>query len=437
MLAKSALQSLVIDSWKTPPKLAESLLVKATNEMTKMNVDVHIQVLPHNTLQQIYKHIKTAFETRDVSLLSRYDINHSPWVLFDYFDNDKPLIKRWRFMNFYKKLTSDVDNYRFIMAFYNAYLVSYPYKEKYISDVQSLINSLFNNSKNKKIIRLSGEVLGRNTLDNNAHIKLAQDISRTGKIELELNNRGLLEGLSSSVFTLTIIKEYLSNIKDNFTLSSYNQKMTLIANLIEFSEQDNKLRYPELRIEIADSILTSLHDIQIQPVIKDALKIFFLSHYGDPRVELTRWHGVSEQSIRVFRSWLVEKTMEDFFNLLSHVADTQFGSDRHWRYRKRFWNAYLQKGYIEEAWFALGYKAYDQAPKFIKGKHNYSSLSGGDSRHSVLILKIGDLVLTEWSHSGSYRVWNSAESAPAFYKKHYNPLLSSQQVFLSRLALCC
>lgn len=420
MFAKSALKSFEIEDWNNPPAPRESLLVKASNEMTKVTIDSDFQVPPKSTLQQIYIRLKFAFENQNVSSLSRYDINNSPWVLFDHFDEGKPLIKRWRFMSFYKTLTSEADNYRFIMAFYKAYLISYPYKEKYINDIQSHIKSIFNTSKNKKVARLSVEIVRRNTLDTNAHVALSDNVTRTGKIGLELKSRGLLEGLSRSKFTLTFLSHYLSNFKENINSSSFKQSMDLISNLVEFSELDDKLRYPEFRIETADSILISLHNIQIQPVVKDALKIFFLTHYGDPRVELSGWYGVSDEARRVFQSWLVEKTMEDFFNLLSHVADTQSDSDRHWRYRKRFWNAYLKKGYIEEAWFALGHRAYEQAPNFIKGKHNYSSLSGGDSKHSVLIMKIGDLILTEWSHSGSYRVWNSTQYAPTFYEKHYN-----------------
>jgi len=420
MFAKSAFKSLEIESWNTPPAIRESLLVKATNDITKVTIESDIEVPSKSSLMQVYNRLKMAFETKDIDTLSRYDINHSPWVLFDQFDNDKALIKRWRFMSFYKKLTRDVDNYRFITAFYNAYLFSYPYKEKYIAEIQTHIKYLFNESKNRKVSRLSVEVLRRNTLDLNAHMAIIENIVRTGKIELELTMRGLLGGLSTSKFSLAVLSEYLSNFKSHINTSSFGQKMNMISNLIEFSELDEKLRYPEFRIETANSILTSLHNIQIQPTVKDALKTFFLTHYGDPRVDLSGWHGVSDEARRVFQSWLVEKTMEDFFNLLSHVADTQSDSDRHWKYRKRFWNAYLKKGYIEEAWFALGNRAYEQAPNFIKGKHSYSSLSGGDARHSVLIMKIGDLILTEWSHSGSYRVWNSSLNAPAFYEKHYN-----------------
>ncbi len=420
MFAKSVFQSLEIESWNTPPALSESLLIKATNEITKIIIESDIEKPTKSSLMQIYNRLKIAFETKDVATLSRYDINHSPWVLFDQFDNDKPLIKLRDFMSFYKSLTHETDSYIFIVAFYNAYLFSYPYKEKYISEVQNHIKSLLIKSKNRKVSRLSGELLRRNTLDVNAHVVIIKSVVRSGEIELELKTRGLLDGLSTSRFSLAILSGYLNGFNNYINRSSFSQKMQMFSNLVEFSELDEKLRYPEFRIETANSMLTSLHNIQIQPTVKDALKTFFLTHYGDPRIELSGWHGVSDEARKVFQSWLVEKTMEDFFNLLSHVAETDSNSDRHWRYRKRFWNAYLKKGYVEEAWFALGRRAYAQAPNFIKGKHNYASLSGGDSKHSMLIMKIGDLILTEWSHSGSYRVWNSSQYAPAFYEKHYN-----------------
>ncbi|WP_166422950.1 EH signature domain-containing protein [Paraglaciecola sp. 20A4] len=419
MFAKAALRSLEIESWSTPPVISESLLIKASNDITKVSIENDLVVPTRTTLLQIYKRLKLAFENKDLTTLSRYDIYHSPWVLFEQFDDEKALIKRWRFWAFYKKLTQNVDNYRFVLAFYNAYLVLYPFEQKYIVELQSHIKSLFKESNNRKVFRVSAEILGRQTLDSNAHIVISQNIAVTGNVGSELRTRGLLEGLSASKFTVKVLSEYLENFQSFIDNIPSDKQMNMIAKLVKFAELNGKLTYPEFRIEIANSILIASGSIELRTDVKDSLKTFFLTHFGDPRVELTGWHGVDDEAIRVFQSWLVEKTMEDFFNLLSHVAD-QSDADRHWKYRKRFWNAYLKKGYIEEAWFALGVKSFEQAPNFIKGRHNYASLSGGDSKHSVLIMKIGDLIVTEWSHSGSYRVWNSPQFAPTFYSKHYS-----------------
>ena len=273
--------------------------MKVTNDITKVSVESDIEKLTKSSLMQIYSRLKMAFKTKEIGTLSRYDINHSPWVLFDQFDDDKPLIKRWRFIRFYKKLTHDVDNYRFIIAFYNAYLFSYPYKEKYIAEVQNHIKALLVDSQNIKVSRLSVELLQRNTLDDNAHIVMIEHIVHTSNIEQVLTSRGLLGGLSTSKFTLAVLSEYLNNFKSHINTSSFSQKINIIVNLVEFSELDGKLRYPEFRIEIANAILTFLHHIQIEPTVKDTLKTFFLTHYGDPRIELAGWHGVREEFFAV------------------------------------------------------------------------------------------------------------------------------------------
>jgi hypothetical protein len=122
----------------------------------------------------------------------------------------------------------------------------------------------------------------------------------------------------------------------------------------------------------------------------------------------------------VIRQWLVEDTLQDFFKLLSHVARNDPMADRHWAYRKRFWQAYLRKGFISEAWVALGPNAYQAASEFLgANKSLYASLRAADSKHSSLIMKIGDLVITEWSHSGSYRAWHEFNNPPKFYRSQY------------------
>lgn len=420
MFTRSVLQSFEIESWNNLPTLNDSLLIKATNDITKVSIESDIVIPPKSTLLQIYKRLKLAFETKSVDDLSRYDITNSPWVLFDRFDDEKPLMNRWRFWRFYKNLVSDTDSYRFVTAFYNAYLVSYPHKEKYIVDVQSYLKGILTTNENRKVARLSQELLSRGTLEIEAHNFITHQIVKSGKIEMELATRGLLAGVSSSKFTLAVLSDYLKNFNNAISTSNSNNQMNLIVGLVKFAELEGNLRYPEFRIEVANAILLASPNVNFHASVKDSLKVFFLTHCGDPRVELSGWHGVNETAIRIFQSWLVEKTMEDFFSLLSHVAETQSDSDRHWRYRKRFWNAYLKKGFIEEAWVALGPRAYQQAPNFIEGRNNYAQLSGGDSKHSVLVMKIGELIITEWSHSGSYRVWHSEQLAPKFYKKHYH-----------------
>ena len=54
----------------------------------------------------------------------------------------------------------------------------------------------------------------------------------------------------------------------------------------------------------------------------------------------------------------------------------------------------------------------------------YASLNTGynvQQNHSAIIMRIGGLTITEWSHSGKFRAWRSdARRFPKFYKSAYS-----------------
>ena len=57
-----------------------------------------------------------------------------------------------------------------------------------------------------------------------------------------------------------------------------------------------------------------------------------------------------------------------------------------------------------------------------KAYGRFSRGTGVQNNHASLILRIGHLVITDWSHSGKYRVWDEGGDAtrpPGFYKPSY------------------
>lgn len=74
--------------------------------------------------------------------------------------------------------------------------------------------------------------------------------------------------------------------------------------------------------------------------------------------------------------------------------------------------AYYDAGHIEEAWLALGWDARTVAKKLQVDERGmgFGRLEGGAApNQSVLLLKIGHLVFTEWSHNGSLRAYVDGE----------------------------
>jgi hypothetical protein len=86
----------------------------------------------------------------------------------------------------------------------------------------------------------------------------------------------------------------------------------------------------------------------------------------------------------------------------------------------------LRAGVINDAWVALAYNV-DAAAQRQMGasRDSYGRLDGYNVQrnHAALLLRIGHLVIADWSHNGKFRVWHLAgafrEFAPTLYQKRY------------------
>lgn len=177
----------------------------------------------------------------------------------------------------------------------------------------------------------------------------------------------------------------------------------------------------DLRVPFANALLGCWAGQKPPDSLKNVLVDYFIAQYGDPRFQNHlhyQWDGVSAQAQGVILNWLTGDTLRGFMKLLQRTADDI------WRYRQKFWMAYYERGYIDEAWMALGGNAQwmAQSLKMDQKGMGFGLLDGGAaSNQSVLLLKIGDLVFTEWSHNGSLRAYKDGSlQAPSLYQRTYN-----------------
>jgi hypothetical protein len=150
-----------------------------------------------------------------------------------------------------------------------------------------------------------------------------------------------------------------------------------------------------------------------------------LDTLGDPRLTgAQRWHGVDVRARAVMLRWLVTATLEDFFRLLEYAAKHDETAARHWKARKTFWSRYLHAGHIHDAWVALGPLTEIEARGFLSDEsRTYAKLvgSGVKPNHSVIIMRLGSLTITEWSHVGKFRAWYSDnKNPPALHQRRYS-----------------
>ncbi len=175
------------------------------------------------------------------------------------------------------------------------------------------------------------------------------------------------------------------------------------------------------RVKFANALLIPWEPKWPSEQVKKRLVEFFVKQYGDPRIAGSRqyqWHGVSPRAISVLMTLLAGDTLRGFMRVLQNTADEI------WSFREKFWMAYYNAGYIQEAWLALGQHAERYAKKLLVDQSGlgYGRLeSGAAPNQSVLLLKIGPLVFSEWSHNGSLRAFfDDNKQAPRLFESSYS-----------------
>lgn len=142
---------------------------------------------------------------------------------------------------------------------------------------------------------------------------------------------------------------------------------------------------------------------------------FLLMVLGDPRLRPQRWQRVDAACRDVMCRWLSEKHLEAFLDLISAGNDTT-----QWRYRAAFWRACFRKAPDAQVWIVLGPDLAGRAGsvKELAGHYGRMSTSG----QGVLLMRLGSLVLSEWSHIGALRAWDYTDHrCPVLYLPQERP----------------
>lgn len=177
--------------------------------------------------------------------------------------------------------------------------------------------------------------------------------------------------------------------------------------------------------DLASEVISACLDPWLSPpppatAPREEIKAFLLRVIGDPRLRPDRWSTAPEQCTRLMRGWLASATLETFFALISETND-----DPQWRYRRAFWRACLRKlphHEPAEVWVVLGSGMANraQAVKDMTGAFGRMEAKGNQGDQAVLLLRFGNIVLSEWSNVGPIRAWEIDDRrCPQLYRDRY------------------
>lgn len=338
---------------------------------------------PAKPPDDILKPLLSKFLRGDYDFSSR-EIRNLPFIIYESPITYNDTIKILREMDF-----SRTSHLRGVLS---VYLLNYDDTNK-----TELLRQKLNAVRNvdsvslRKIFAASDKLFADERFINMARL-FAEKLSVTNSLETI--------GLSNFYKTSNFIQESLRNF---FRMTKFIAEQFKILD-----ELDNEF-------DTYKNIFPALADALIQNVVvnqnfgkKKCMEIFY-RRLGDPRFGNGRftWTEVSDKSRGIFLRWLVEDDLEIFFKIIKQTT-----VDRMWRYREKFWRAYLP--HISNTWIFLGIDAKRIARQLGDNNMGHGNLSGGTNDQSVFVFQIGKFIFSEWSHNGKLRVY-TMEKANNFF----------------------
>jgi hypothetical protein len=191
----------------------------------------------------------------------------------------------------------------------------------------------------------------------------------------------------------------------------------LVQRILDWSTHNETLAYPKVVARLADALLLPWTKREPPETLRQTIQSFLLEHLGDPRLPQSRprWEGTSPPARDVITAWLTEQALEMFLGIVDETAE-----ERQWKYRRYFWKAYLDHKHIAQAWVLLGRAGRIEAQRAEVERHQYGRLTGAQGDQAALLIRIGDLTVVDWSHSGACHIWIPGNpAAPRPFEREY------------------
>jgi hypothetical protein len=181
---------------------------------------------------------------------------------------------------------------------------------------------------------------------------------------------------------------------------------------------DGVVRFQGAAAELVRTLVRPFIDRTPEPDLRKEILNTLLDRLHDPRLHPQKWLQVEEERDQV-RRWLAGESLRQFLDIVDSVANPG-----HWTYRRAFWKAFYEAGFIEEAWVAFGPAGERQARQVFGKQASFGSLMQAgkvvENGHAVLLMKIGPLTICDWSHNGRCIIWPKGDrSAPRLYERKY------------------
>jgi hypothetical protein len=226
-------------------------------------------------------------------------------------------------------------------------------------------------------------------------------------------------------------------INSNILASNYGTELKLAAvrESVKSPDEDSLQQFLEWVFagvrgtpigDYYEAMLSPFEAMAPQPGVQKFLIGKIIERFRDPRLHVwpslrgANGQGRQETCVATVKRWLSIEYLDLFIKIIESTA-----VDRQFKPRKAFWLKYFEKSVVSDVALILATDANKVARKMRAELDNaeymqWATLSGTLSNQSVLLMRLGDLIIAEWSHSGAMRFWQAdGKSVPTFHAKEY------------------
>jgi len=197
-----------------------------------------------------------------------------------------------------------------------------------------------------------------------------------------------------------------------------NRTEEAVARADHWAYRHDGARFDGASVTLAKTLVGPFLEQNPGAELRQAILNTLLDRLHDPRLYAQNWLQVPEERDRV-RGWLTGQSLQQFLDIVDRTAKPS-----HWIYRRAFWKAFYDTGLMEEAWVAFGPEGESEA-RFVFGqKASFGTLEHDgkpvEKGHAVLLMRIGNLTICDWSHNGRCIIWPKGDQrAPQLYQASY------------------
>lgn len=225
-----------------------------------------------------------------------------------------------------------------------------------------------------------------------------------------LRGQALSGGFGEAVFQVG-----MTHFRRRLERSPSEQAITLI---LAWADETGEAPFASQHTILAQTLLLPFSERDPAEAVKDRIVDALLERVGDPRTKPARWVQMTDAAA-VLRRWLTRQALRQFLDIVDEIA-----KPNHWEYRRAFWMALYEQGAIQEAWVAFGPNGVARARSAFGEQASFGLLEGRgkpvEPGHAVLLMRIGDLTIIDWSHNGRCVAWLASDpTSPKLYLSSY------------------